>query len=274
MTNDPVAFTVAPITVSPCPLLHRHRLAGDHRLVHRARAVDHDAIDRHLLARAHAQTIAGVHVLERHVLVRSVVAHAARRLRRQPEQGANRGARLAARAQLQHLAELHQHDDHGRSLEVHVDAAVGHPERRREDAGRDRRHDAVGPRHAHAERDEREHVRAAIDDRLPPRAKNGAPPHSTTGVASASWISGRHSIIASSRTGTANATLTRKRRVMSVSSSFSGSSAVISTGSSAMPQMGHDPGPICRTSGCMGHGVFDVRTWLRVFRRARDHERV
>ncbi len=99
-----------------------------------------------------------------------------------------------------------------------------------------------------------------------PRAKKGAPPHSTTGVASASWTQipalagtrcrarpGSISLIASRNTGTVSARLTRNRRVMSTSSSFSGSSAVISSGSSAMPHSGQDPGPIWRTSGCIGH---------------------
>ena len=39
---------------------------------------------------------------------------------------------------------------------------------------------------------------------------------------------------------------------MSSSSSFGCSSSETVTGSSAMPQIGHDPGPFCRTSGCIG----------------------
>ena len=106
-----------------------------------------------------------------------------------------------------------------------------------------------------------------------PRAKNGAAPHSTTGVARTSCVHARTaggtacatppgsiSLIASRTTGTVRATLTRNRRVMSASSSLAGSSAVITVGSSAIPQIGHDPGPICRTSGCIGQ-VYSTLRW-------------
>ena len=99
-----------------------------------------------------------------------------------------------------------------------------------------------------------------------PRTKNGQPPHSTTGVDRTSWLQS-HAVgpsaatspgasispIASARTGTVRARLTQKRRVMSTSSWFGPSSAVTSSGSSAMPHLGQLPGPTWRTSGCMGH---------------------
>ena len=47
-------------------------------------------------------------------------------------------------------------------------------------------------------------------------------------------------------------TPTQNRRVMSASSALGPVSAVTITGSSAIPQMGHDPGPGCRISGCIG----------------------
>ena len=99
-----------------------------------------------------------------------------------------------------------------------------------------------------------------------PRAKNGQPPQSTTGVARTSWVQSHAagpsaatrpgasiSPIASASTGTVSARLTQKRRVMSTSSWFGPSSAVTSSGSSAMPHFGQLPGPTRRTSGCMGH---------------------
>jgi hypothetical protein len=93
-------------------------------------------------------------------------------------------------------------------------------------------------------------LRLTID--CQPRAKNGAPPHSTTGVASASWTHGSRSSIASRapRRPQRRAHAEAARHVGELF--VLGSSAVISTGSSAMPQIGHDPGPICRTSGCIG----------------------
>ena len=53
---------------------------------------------------------------------------APRGLRRKAEQVADRRARAAARAQLEHLPEQHEDDDHRRRLEIHGDGAV-HPER-------------------------------------------------------------------------------------------------------------------------------------------------
>ena len=98
-----------------------------------------------------------------------------------------------------------------------------------------------------------------------PRTKNGHPPHSTTGVARTSWIqleavaetasckAGiRSRPIAKTTTGMDSATPTQKRRVMSRSSSDGPVSAVTMTGSRAMPQIGHAPGPGCRISGCIG----------------------
>ena len=97
-----------------------------------------------------------------------------------------------------------------------------------------------------------------------PRAKNGAPPHSTTGAASASCSHGIHdapsawrregaiSPIAMSSSGSASAALSRKRRVMSVSSGLGASSAATVRGSSAIPQEGHAPGATSWTSGHIG----------------------
>ncbi len=84
-----------------------------------------------------------------------------RGLRREIEQRADRARGLLAGAQLQHLAEQHQHGDDRRRLEIDRDRAVVAAERRREQAGRERRDDAVDPRHAGAERDQREHVEVA-----------------------------------------------------------------------------------------------------------------
>src|SRR3546814_13967497 len=65
-------------------LLDRDRLAGQHRLVDAGTALDHVAIDWHLLTRAHAKTVAYVHMLKRDVLFAAVVVDAPRCLRVQP----------------------------------------------------------------------------------------------------------------------------------------------------------------------------------------------
>ena len=51
-------------------LLDRNRLAGDHRLIHGCRAFDNDSINGNFFARAHAQTIADLDAIKRHVLFR------------------------------------------------------------------------------------------------------------------------------------------------------------------------------------------------------------
>ena len=95
------------------------------------------------------------------------------------------------------------------------------------------------------------------------RTKNGQPAPIATGVASRSSIqfersgvshSGRQTWPPMSRTtsGTASASANQSLRFMSISSSFGPPSADGVSGSSAMPQIGHEPGPSCRISGCIG----------------------
>ena len=55
-----------------------NRLAADHRLVHAARAFQDDAVHRNLLAGPHAQPVALLHEVERHVFLASVVTKAPR----------------------------------------------------------------------------------------------------------------------------------------------------------------------------------------------------
>src|SRR3546814_17788311 len=86
-------------------LLDRDRLAGQHRLVDAGTALDHVAIDWHLPTRAHAKTVAYVHMLKRDVLFAAVVVDAQRCLRGQPAQRFLRRSGLAAGAQPQQLAD-------------------------------------------------------------------------------------------------------------------------------------------------------------------------
>jgi hypothetical protein len=80
-------------------------LTRDHRLVDGAAALEDDAVDRDLLARPHAQSLAGANAVEGYVLLRAVLVQTPRRLRCEAEQCADRSAGLAARAQLEHLTE-------------------------------------------------------------------------------------------------------------------------------------------------------------------------
>src|SRR5258707_8216155 len=104
------------------------------------------------------------------------------------------------------------------------------------------------------------------------RWKKGKPPHTTTGVASANsshgkvaplrirWncISHNMEAMAIASRGAVSARLIQNRRLMSRSSGFSSSPAVTVRGSSAMPQIGHDPGSERTIAGCMGQ-VYSVR---------------
>src|SRR5258708_29587468 len=65
-------------------------------------------------------------------------------------------------------------------------------------------------------------------------------------------------VIAITMSGAVRARLIQKRRVMSRSSGFSSAAAVTVRGSSAMPQIGHEPGAGRTISGCMGQ-VYSVR---------------
>src|SRR5258708_3366258 len=96
-----------------------------------------------------------------------------------------------------------------------------------------------------------------------PRAKNGAPAHSTTGVDSANEIqfdqfagskriSPRWPPISMTKTGIVSASAIQNRLVMSINSGSGASSRETCSGSSAMPQIGQLPEPACLTSGCIG----------------------
>jgi hypothetical protein len=97
-------------------------------------------------------------------------------------------------------------------------------------------------------------------------SKNGQPAQSTTGVASSScshaWVagaihlrsgaSGSMSPMASAKTGTVRTVPTQKRRVMSSNWGLASGSAVTVRGASAIPQIGHEPGAVRTTCGCIG----------------------
>jgi hypothetical protein len=65
-------------------------------------------------------------------------------------------------------------------------------------------------------------------------------------------IEGMNAETISASMGAASAMLIQSRLVISASSGFA-CSAVTSRGSSAMPQIGHEPGPSRTICGCIGH---------------------
>ena len=66
------------------------------------------------------------------------------------------------------------------------------------------------------------------------------------------WSPSKSVPIVRMRRGTESTADTQKRRVKSASSGLGGVWAVITAGSSAMPQIGQAPGPTCLISGCIG----------------------
>ena len=148
-------------------LRDRHGLAGDHRLVDGAAALEHGAVDRHLLAGADAEPVADLDSVELDLLLGSVGPGTPRRLGREIEKRPDGAARALPRTQLEHLPEQDENRNHRRRFEVDRHRSAGASERRREDARREGRDHAVDPGHARAHCDEREHVQAAVHDRLP-----------------------------------------------------------------------------------------------------------
>ena len=72
------------------------------------------------------------------------------------------------------------------------------------------------------------------------------------GTTRAMGFVGSISLIAISSSGSDRTTLTQNRRVMSTSSGFFPSSSVTMRGSSAIPQIGQEPGASRTISGCIG----------------------
>ena len=268
ITSAPVPLTVAPMTRSPgffstgigSPVTIDSSTAL-------APSID-DAVDRHLLAGPDAQPVADLHLVERHVLLAAVGTEAARGLRRQPEQGPDRGAGAAARPQLEHLAEEDQRDDHRRRLEVGADLAVLVAEGGGEEAGREPRGDAVEVGHADAEGDQREHVEAAVDERVPAadEERPAAPEHDRRGEQELEPAEGavrqepRERIARQhhphrqddQRQGEHGAHPEAPRHVAQLGVLLLPGRPRRHRGSRAMPQIGQHPGAARTTSGCIG----------------------
>ena len=160
------------------------RLAGDHRFVDEARALDDHAVDRDLLSRPDPEPVADVDLVEGDVLLAAVVLQSPRDLRREAQQGLDRARRLVPGAELEHLPQEHQRRDHRRRLEVDRDRAVVAAERGRKEPGEEVGDDAVEVGGAGADGDQREHVEAATERSTPspgrrtatrPRGRPGSP---------------------------------------------------------------------------------------------------
>ena len=148
-------------------LFDRNRFAGDHRFIDRARAFRNHAVHRNLLAGTNTQTIALFDLIERNVVLAAVLCNSPRCFWRQAQQRFNRRASRAARFQFEHLTEQNQRGDDGCGFEI--DRHISHrvTKGRRKNLRHERGNHAVNVSHSYAEPDEREHVEAAIQNRLP-----------------------------------------------------------------------------------------------------------
>ncbi len=113
MMKLPDWFSVPAIDLGAWLLGDRHGFAGHERFVERGAAFENDAVDRHLLAGTDAQAVAGMKRIDLDLVLAAVGTDAARRLGRELQQRLDRARGRLARAQLQHLAEQHQHGDDG-----------------------------------------------------------------------------------------------------------------------------------------------------------------
>ncbi len=82
ITSAPLVFSVAPISLSPMRLVIGSGSPVSIDSSSALLALDDNTIDRHLLARPHAQPVADMHVRERHIRLAAVGFDAARCLRR------------------------------------------------------------------------------------------------------------------------------------------------------------------------------------------------
>ncbi len=150
-TRRPVVLIVAPATSEPGADLDRHRLAGQHRLVDRRRALDDDAVGRDLLARPDDEQVA-----DRELARRGRAPPRRRGARVPPSRPSSSRARIASperpfARRLEAAAEQDQRRDHGGDLEVGVGV----------DAAR-RGRPSTSPGGERAERDQRVHRRGAV----------------------------------------------------------------------------------------------------------------
>ena len=157
------------------PLLGGDGLAGNHGLVHRACALDDDAVHGDLLPRPDPEPIADDHPVEGDVLLGAAVKKSAGELGGVPEQHLDGAAGLAPGTQLKHLSQEHEGGDDRRGLKVDGDLAAVAPERGREEVGKEHGDDAIEEGGPGADSDQGEHVQAAVDERGPATLKERQP---------------------------------------------------------------------------------------------------
>ena len=168
MTKLPLVLSVPPVTLSPRDFSTGIASPGDHGFVDRAGAFSNRPVHRHALAGPNAKPVASLDAVKRNVFARGRPRYEQMGLLwREIQQRANGAGGLLTGSQLQHLAEQNECSDHRCGLKINWRAAVHRAEgdwkNLREDCG----HDAIEIGGAGAEADQREHVRAAVNQRGP-----------------------------------------------------------------------------------------------------------
>src|ERR1039458_1589906 len=151
--------------------LNRHGFAGDHRLVDRAAAFEQDAVYWNFFSGADAKAISRLDLFERNIFLGAVVVEQARGLWAEIEQRADGGAGAAAGAEFHDLAEQDESGDGSGGFEVSFGIAGHAAQRSGKNARREGGDDTVYVGHAGAHADQREHIRATIEDRSPEALK-------------------------------------------------------------------------------------------------------
>ncbi len=154
-------------------LFYRDGFAGDHGFIYGAAPFGHHAIDRHFLAWANAQQIAYRDLADGDIGFASVCGNTTRGFGRQAKEGLDRAAGLAAGSQLQHLAQQDQYCDDGGGFEIETEVSGGITEGGRKEAGGEHRSHTVEVGCSASDRDEGEHVQAAMNDRSPTALEEG-----------------------------------------------------------------------------------------------------
>ena len=151
----------------PDGLIHRDALAGQRGFVHRALALQNHAVHRDAFAGADDEHIAAPHLRNRHGDFLPA-AHECCGLRGELHQAAERVGRFALGARFQHFADGNQRQNHRRRFEVEL-VHILHDGRRVAAHLRARHGEkgvgAVTKGRGRAQRDERIHIRRAVEER-------------------------------------------------------------------------------------------------------------
>ena len=149
-------------------LLDRQGLAGEHRFIHRACALDHHSVYRDAFPGPNPQSGVDGDTVQGDLLLRSILPQSACGVGGQPQERADGAAGLLASPELQHLSQQDQSGDDGGCFEIDGNGSVriskGVRKQGRGQGGRQ----AVEVGSRRAQSDQGKHVGAAAEEGQPP----------------------------------------------------------------------------------------------------------